>query len=356
MKIKYIANFTDGTEWSKSATYNALNFDALGHDVYCVDFKYNQNNVVKENRIIDLLNKQSDTFDYCFQQVLPPNYRYYGNTRNVGVLGLDTRTITSTPWIKGVRMMDKMLVPDRYTKMALDSINVKSSIFNYSFNLEDTLLTPKVTDLNSFENTFNFLIVGEIGKVKNLEAAIIAFHSEFAKFEPVNLIIGSDKDPQITNDYVLNIVKQAKLGINGKKEVIFPLMADTNLTTNFLKISNAFICPDYGTSWDNYALQAMAFGSPVIYTDGLGVEEFASPQFKIPSRIIPCYGVANDSYLFSSNDYWNDISIIDLKASMRSIFELWRNSKAEYISLREQNAAQAAKFDYRTNNLNRSFI
>lgn len=357
MKINYIANFTDGTEWSKAATYNALNLDALGHDVYCVDFKYNQNNIITENRIAELLNKKTEVFDYCFQHILPNDYKYFGSTKNIGVLGIDTRTITAIPWIKGIKMMDGMLVPDKYSQKTLEDIGVKSNIFNYSFNLQDTLLTPKVTDFNGLENNFfNFTVVGDLNKTKNIEAAIIAFHSEFSKFDPVNLIIGTDRDLQFSNEYISNIVKQGKFTLNSKKEIVFSLLNGPNLTNNFLKITNAYICPNYATCWDFNALQAMAFGSPVIYTSGLGVEEFAYNQIKVASRLAPCYGVDDGSHLFSSSDFWNEIDILDLRQKMRQIFNLWLNSKNEYNNLRKKNALEATNFDYRTNNSNRRFL
>ena len=355
MKIKHISNFTDGTEWSRAATYVALNLSALGHDVYCEDFKYNSNNYLFESKIEDLLNKKSDRFDCYLQQILPIDYTKSYGIKNIGVLGIDTKSIVSKPWIKNIKLMDHMLVPDRHSKKVLDDLNINSSVFNFSFNKDVIENSQTNLAMPEVQNKFNFVIAGDVGKLKNLEASLIAFHTEFNKNEPVNLIIGLNIDTSACLNIVNTIISKLKLGTNLKKEMIFSCL-DSSAKTYLLRNCGAYIAADYGSPWDYYAVEAMNFGSPVLYNDGLGIEEFCQGTgYKVKSRLAPCYDVLdNPSYLFSSKDLWSEIDILDLRNKMRSVYNLCLNSNDKYQQLRANCKNEISKFDYRNNNITRT--
>lgn len=355
MKIKHISNFTDGTEWSRAATYVALNLSALGHDVYCEDFKYNNNNYLFESKIEDLLNKKSDKFDCYLQQILPIDYTKSYGVKNIGILGIDTKSIVSKPWIKNIKLMDHMLVPDRHSKKVLDDLNINSSVFNFSFNKDVFENSQTNLAMPEVQNKFNFVIAGDVGKLKNLEASLIAFHTEFNKNEPVNLMIGLNIDTSACLNLVNTIISKLKLGTNLKKEMIFSCL-DSNAKTYLLRNCGAYIAADYGSPWDYYAVEAMSFGSPVLYNDGLGIEEFCQGTgYKVKSRLAPCYDVLdNPSYLFSSKDLWSEIDILDLRNKMRSVYNLCLSSNDRYQQLRANCMNEISKFDYRNNNITRT--
>jgi len=359
MKIRYIANFTDGTEWSRIATYNALNLNAIGYDVYCEDFKYNQNNILLEEEIDSLLSKDKNgvKFDYCLQQVLPNDYKYYGGVKNVGVIGLESRTISFTPWIKAFKMMDYMLVPDRYTSHALASIGINSRIFHYSFNYE-AAASFEVSPIKEIEKSFNFFVGGNMGRLKNLESALIAFHSEFDKTESVNIILCFDKEIQAMSEYLNKFSELTRLGNRVHKEIILSSADDRNRIANFLANANVYIAPDYGNSCDYFAMNAMAKGSPVIYNSNIGIKEFCQQSgIEVSSIDEPCFGVTETiPFLFSSKDIWSRINILDLRSKMRQIYEIWKNNPSYYNQIRTNTVNEIRKFDYRINNLNGSFL
>jgi hypothetical protein len=357
MKIKHIANFTDGTDWAKAATYVALNLSELGHDVYCEDFKYNNNYHLFEHKIEELLNKKNERFDYCIQQVLPTDYKKFYGVKNIGLLGIDTRSMTSIPWIKNIKLMDHMLVPDRYSKTTLNNLNINSDIFHFSFNKEYLKNTVDRISMPTIENEFNFIIAGEYGKIKNLEASLIAFHTEFNKKEPANLLIGFNTEPTFSLNLINEINKKLKLGNNLKKEIVFSCL-DIGAKSYLFKNSNAYIAADYGSPWDYHAAEVMSLGCPVIYNDGLGIEEFCqNTGYKVKSRIAPCYDVLdNPSYLFSSKDFWSEIDILDLRSKMRNVYDLWLHSNDKYRQLRISCENEISNFDYRNNNIARTLL
>lgn len=314
MKIKYIGNFTDGTGWAKASTYNALSLDAAGFDVYCAELKYNNENVVHEERILDLLSKQSDTCDITIQHVLPTEYKRYPNTKNVGFFVKETLTLTNALWLKKLGMMDLILTPKEW---------------GHTFNYDKVISSNADIDIPDLRNTFNFCFCGEFVKRKNLELLIAAFHSEFEYIEPVNLYIKTGGDLQNVLSFCEGVRQRTrKLGRYKKELIITDRLPDDMLWTTMRKC-HAFVMPSYGEAWCYPMMEAAALGLRPIYTGGTDMDIYLRTDGSLPIAASPvqCYGAIDGvEGLYTSNDLWMEPNLQSLRQQLRRAFIEWNGA------------------------------
>jgi len=350
MKIKYIGNFRDGTDWAKACTYNALALHYAGYDVYCEAVSYNNQNIIIEQEIEYLLSKQTDDFDVVIQHVLPTNYRKIGGVRNIGVVELDTLTISDISWLKNLMLMDDIFVPNRGSKTVLERYGIKCNIFPYTFSFDKINNQEQIARIEEAKNTFNFYFAGEPSKRKNLETLLRAFHNEFDYIEPVSLIIRADNNSieqivSFADSVKANLKKTARY----KKESIINGAAPLDISISLLKQAHCFIMPSYGEAWCYPAIEAMAAGLPLIYTKGLGIEDYSDGcSIAIASKPTFCYG-ATDTLpgLCTSEDVWLEIDVMELQAYMRKIFEIYSNENETFKSISQKSIENASKYDYK---------
>lgn len=352
MKIKYIGNFNDGTGWAKASTYNAIALDLAGHDVYCEEFKYNDKYLPLEDKIQQLLLKKTDTYDIVIQHILPHDYIYYGGSKNIGFVELETLDISSVIWLKKIRMMDQIIVPNLSSKECLMRTGVNESkikIMHHMFNFNKIVNYPKTADITELNGKFNFVFVGEFNKRKNLEALVRAFHTEFETSEPVNLYIKTNESLEKLVNFCDEVRKRLKINVKYKKEVIITNRLDESVLISTLRQCHAFVVTSYGEAWCYPAIEAMAIGIPPIYTKGIGVEDYApeGASFPVESYITPCYGaVDNFDHLYTSEDSWLDIDIRDLQKKMRYVYELYMTNNKEYNRISQTCIKRASEFDF----------
>jgi glycosyltransferase involved in cell wall biosynthesis len=359
MKIKYIANFNDGTGWAKAATYKALALDHAGYDVYCEELKYNNVSIVLEDRISQLLDKKSDQFDIIMQHVLPSEYKYYPNAKNIGVFEIDTLNLSNTFWIKKLSMMDQIFVPNKASKQSLinSGIKVPIDIFPHLFNYDKIVNLNKAAEIMELNNTFNFMFVGEFAKQKNLEGLLRAFHAEFEYIEPVSLYIKVEKDLKVVEEFCEAIKQRLRKNGKYKKEVIVnSYMPDQILWSTMIQC-HCFVNPSYGDAWCYPAMEASAMGMPVIYTAGTGVEEYSEESNAIPSMHEGCYGVLDTiEGLYTCEDFWLEPSVLHLQKKMRGIYDSFINNREYYLANKKAKVEEMKYYDYRNSDILKGLI
>lgn len=348
MIIKYISNYRDGTGWAKASTFNMLALSHAGHKVVPEIVKYNKLDYVFHSNILELENNKSDKFDAVINHVLPINYNYNSvNNINYGCIELESNTLENLFWIKNIKMMDSMLVPNKASQNCLKKYGISSKLFPHSFDFNQVSLSNKTIEINEIKKSFNFIFVGEFSKRKNLEALIIAFHKEFEKFENVNLVIKTSNDN--VKDLISEIKKRLKLRKTYKEEIVITQRLSDNDLYSIMRQCHANVMPSYGEAWAYPIMEGMALGLIPIYTQGIGVEDYASPAISVKSREVMCYG-ATDTFedLYTGNDSWNEIDIPDLQLKMRSVYDIFRENPRKYVDMRNEAINKALQYDYRT--------
>lgn len=231
----------------------------------------------------------------------------------------------------------------------------KVKVFNHTFNFNRTAQLDNGQRINNLKGTFNFVFNGEFTKRKNIEALLVAFHTEFDYIEPVNLFIKTNKDANTINEFCSAVRTRLKKGGRYKDEIIISDYIDEASLVSIIRDCHTFVMPSYGEAWCYPALEAMALGIPCIYTDGIGVMDFAV-GWAVNARQSPCYG-ANDTFddLYTSNDIWLDIDIKDLQNKMRTVYEFSKNTTA-FSSMRDACMQQAKMFDFTNKEITRGLI
>ena len=361
MKIQYIGNFSDGTGWAKASTYNALVLSKAGYDIYCKEIRYNDRNITIEDEINNLLSKTSDDFDVIIHHVLPKDYQYVGGAKNIGFVELETLNLSDKIWLKNLSMMDEILVPNEASKKCLINSGCTKpiKIFNHSFNYNRVVNSNSPAFVQELNNNFNFIFVGEFSKRKNPEALVRAFQNEFSYIEPVNLILKTNTPVDNINQFTQNIKQNMKNSQRYKKELIISDYLSEDVLWAIMKQCHAFMMPSYGEAWCYPAMEAMALGLPIIYTEGIGIEHYANtnPNYAVKSKVVPCYG-AVDTFdtLYTSKDLWYEIDIIDLQIKMRNIYDMHKNNNLQYSMLSKQNINNAKRYDFNNTAIARGMV
>ena len=362
MKIRYIGNFNDGTGWAKASTYNALALDAAGYDVYCKEVKYNNNSIVLEDKITELLAKQTDSVDIVVQHCLPSDYRYFGGVKNIGFVALETLSLSNVLWLKKINMMDEVWVPNKASKECLVTSGIpadKIKVFNHSFNYQRIKENKNIAKISELNSSFNFVFVGEFNKRKNLESLLVAFHNEFKKNENVNLYIKTLGNIETIYTFCQSVKDRMKKHNSYKREVIISNIVPEDQLLSTMSQCHAFVMPSHGEAWCYPAMEAMAIGLPVIYTSGIGIDDYNTGEFKVKSKKVPCYGANGNSELpdlYTSSDNWLEIDILDLQKQMRDIYTMYTLNNREYSILSNQYSNEVAKFNFTNNDIVKGLI
>lgn len=361
MKIQYIGNFNDGTGWAKASTYNALALSEAGYDVYCKSHNYSERNITIEDEINNLLLKTSNSFDIVIHHILPSDYKYVGGVKNIGFVALETLNLSDKIWLKHLSLMDEILVPNEASKKCLinSGFTKPVKIFNHTFNYNKIINSNSPAFIKELNDKFNFIFVGEFSRRKNPEALVRAFQNEFSYIEPVNLVLKTNTSINVINQFTQNIKKNMKNGQRYKTELVISDYLSDDVLWAIMKQCHAFVMPSYGEAWCYPAMEAMALGLPIIYTEGIGISDYANTNANYPvkSTVVPCYG-AIDTFdtLYTSKDLWTEIDIIDLQSTMRNIYELHRTNNQQYTGLSKQNIDNAKRYDFNNITITRGVV
>ena len=106
--------------------------------------------------------------------------------------------------------------------------------------------------------------------------------------------------------------------------------------------------PSRGEAFCIPALEAMALGVPVIYTQDTGMEDFCKGvgSTSITAHPTPCFGATSGlPDLDTANSTWNEIDIPELCSAMRTAFMKWNTEVAAEESEAAKN--QALNYDHK---------
>ena len=330
MKVLYIGNYKDGTGWANACINNILALDAAGVEVVPRPITFNNSAGNCPERVLQLEDNSEVGCDICIQHTLPHLYSYNSKFKNIGFLATETSNFIESSWQHHANLMDEIWVPTFSCRKACIQSGVTKEVRVAPHSLD----TSKYNAIKYLENgskienllhTFNFAFVGEFVERKNIQALVKAFHTEFEPDEPVNLYI---KTSQQSLDYVQNYFTQIKSGLKLRKkykeEVVICGHLSEDDYMSVLGQCHSFVMPSRGEGFCIPALEAMAMGIPVIYTEGTGMDDFCSGK-AVHSSEVPCFGAMSTiDYLYTANEKWNEIDLEALMFSMRESFMKWK--------------------------------
>ena len=326
MKVLYIGNYKDGTGWANACINNILALDAAGVEVVPRPITFNNSAGSCPERILQLEDNSEVGCDICIQHTLPHLYSYNSKFKNIGFVATETSNFIESSWQHHANLMDEIWVPTESCRSACIQSGVTKEVKIAPHSLDTSKYNEikyleKGSKIENLLHTFNFAFVGEFVERKNIQALVKAFHMEFEPDEPVNLYI---KTSQQSLDYVQNYFTQIKSGLklrkNYKEEVVICGQLSKDDYLSVLAQCHSFVMPSRGEGFCIPALEAMAMGIPVIYTEGTGMDDFCYGT-SVKSSEAPCFGAMSTmEYLYTANEKWREVDVQELMVSMREAF------------------------------------
>ncbi len=348
MKILYIGNYRDGTGWANACINNILALDSVGVDIVPRAITFENQQQDYPNRIKELESASAQGCNVCIQHTLPHLYSYDSRYKNIGFLAVESSNFKDTGWQHNINLMDELWVPSHAAKISCENSGVKIpvKVAPHSLDMSGYKSSTAGNKVQEMLSTFNFAFIGEFIERKNLQALIKAFHMEFQFQEPVNLFIKTSKVelPQM-QEFVKHIKSGLKIRNRYREEIIITGRLEKEDYISVLSQCHSFVMPSRGEAFCIPALEAMALGIPVIYTEETGMDDFCVGS-AVPSKATPCFGaVTTLPNLDTANSDWREIDVTALCAAMRQAYQTW-NSDEEKIN-REKVMDVAKTYDHK---------
>lgn len=341
MKVLFRGHYYEATGWGQAGRSYIKALSRAGVDVVARPFHLNNSLPSIEPEIAELEKKSVEGCEVIIQFLLPYHMKYYGNFRkNVGIYFAESNTLKYSAWPAHINLMDEVWLPNRDMEMD-EAIQTKKRFLPCPIeivpNEETRLPIPELKD------TFVFYYIAEINIRKNLKALIRAFHTEFAKSEPVSLLIKTGKsgmEPTDSLQLVVNHIDEVKkqMKLYAKPQEYKPEIVITdNLTEKQMKqlhrTCNCFVMPSHGEGTCLPAFDAVLAGNQVVgsYVGGLAdLFSEGNPTSGASGIYEPVFGML-DTFpdIFTGRENWFNVSINHLRRLMRDAYE----QQSQYIPI-----------------------
>ena len=285
MKILYIAPYRQADEWGETSRHFLEALLLTGYDI-SIRPVFFSTAVVPElsDRLEDLEQKKYDHYDVVIQKSLPDVLEFNGNfDRNIGLCLLETSRCDRIQWHRNMNFMDEIWTNSFSQLDMLRANGVTVPVHNVGTPIDVSIFdkTYSPLDIQDRIGNYNFYYIGEFSDRSNLEALILAFHSEFDHFEPVNLIINTNTTQDILGNFINTIKSNMRIYENVeqyKNETgILPILQGED-EYKLHQSGDCFILPSRYEAFHKYTINALGFGNVVLVGDDTGMAEFVPQQ------------------------------------------------------------------------------
>lgn len=335
VKILHISNFKNLSGWSAQSVNHILALDLVDVDIIPRNINI-LNNINRDlpHRISELEKKDDSNPDIIIFNTLPNFYEKTGRAKCVGYFVCETSNFRASDWARYMNTMDVLACPCFHNKQAAIDSGVKVPIKIISECVDTTKYNnqyPVHSIRKQNSDKFIFLCIAEWTKRKNIEAIVTAFHTEFKYYEPVELVIKTTavgmSNPQTDINNKLESIKRGLRLYNTidsykRENVICGFLSESELYS-LIQSSDCLVNASRGEAFCIPVVDAMGFGKVVISPDHTGLDYINGKNAYIVDSIEqPCFD-ANDTMdkLYIGTEYWREVRIQSLRASMRSAFE-----------------------------------
>lgn len=360
MKVLYVGYYKEGTGWARAAQEYILALDAVGINVVPRCIKLNSAIPEIPARIVELEKKSDKDCDIVIQHLLPYHMEYNGNFKKcIGIYESETTNFKDSGWTNRLNLMDELWVPNRQMLSTKNENHLTPPIYvvNHATDIDKYTQSYNKLDIPNIDGKFAFYFIGEANRRKNITALLRAFHTEFASNENVALVIKSSIPGQpisAVNQHLTEICTTIKRGLKiykdigdySKEIIISEYLTDLQMM-QLHATCDCFVCPSYGEAWCYPAFDAMAMGKPVISNKCMGMLDYiinGETGLLVENHLEPTFA-ALDTFenLFTSNECWYSVDILDLQHRMRQIYE----DKTLYNTLSVNGIDKATEFSHK---------
>jgi autotransporter strand-loop-strand O-heptosyltransferase len=250
------------------------------------------------------------------------NHAYFYNSYWKYTIGYNVWEATRQPkeFFDRLLEFDEVWVPSEWQKRCtIEQGYPADRVIVVPEGVDGKLFYPAPNGSQSTDK-FTFAIFGRWEPRKSTTEMVRAFIEEFSNGEPVELILSADnrfaRDGMLTTEERLSYYKLEDPRI---KVIHFPEIEEYS---RILRESHVFLSCSRSEGWNLPLLEAMASGTPSIYSNESGQLEFAKGR-GLPVRIkrnIPAIG-------FQDCGDWYEPDFEDLRRVIRDAYENWQEHK-----------------------------
>jgi glycosyltransferase involved in cell wall biosynthesis len=338
LKVLYIGCYRDGGGWSTATQNNILALDEVGVEVVPRPIKFNSGTAEIPERLVELEKGNETGCNILIQHTLPPLMRYYRGFKNIGLYCTETDQFKRSSWVGHLNLMDEVWVCSVQMAQAalISGITVPIRVIPYTFDV--SVYSQNYKEFPGLKERaagdFLFYTIADDNRRKNLSAVIRAFHSEFKPWEPVNLVIKTNKEglhPQECIHAVDEFCSKIKFGMklypknaDFKREIVICGSLSNYEIYSLHKSCDVFILPSHGEAWGLPAFDAMAFGKTPVLTNWGGFTMFMNDLcgWLVDYKLDHVYGM-NEAYphLYYGDEKWAIPLVVHLRSCMREAYE-----------------------------------
>lgn len=342
---------TDG--WGRAAADYYKAFTLTNHNIEGESIVLSQQVRQSPPPFIKLANPSYKP-DVIFQQMLP-DYMVKTPAKNIGFTFTETTKIYDG-WVDKLNEMDEVWVATQQESENLLFSGVCSNIEVIPMPMS-LLEGTKLTLLKeSIGDRYTFYTVGEFVERKNIEALIKAYYVGFNKNDNVLLIIKTNFGNVSAYDlkcHAMNTLSEIQKRLRLYKysheypEIMFLTEKFTDEQIAALHgTCDCFILSSRGESTCRPLIDAAFHNNTIICTDGIGANDEDLDIIRVKSREEICEVVQPPTpYLYSANERWMEIDVLELAGKMRFAPSKKPNNNKEIVNAKHSYQSVAARIE-----------
>lgn len=277
--------------------------------------------------------RDANDSNHIIEHVLPNLYRKYRRPTHL-ICKLESAGLVNTPWGQMFTVPDSVLLTSAQEVEESLSCGVKNA-FKIGEPVDVEKFNSPYQRIKFIpERSFNFYFIGEIIERKNLEALLIAFHTEFHTEENVNLVLKLTKPgvpehllSQEANSYIYDIKKNMRIYSDVsmyKKEILITNYIPEEEMWALHRSCDCFVMPSKGEALCRPLVDSIGFGNTPIITRGTSMEDVVSEKTGYIADSRPEPILTRQSYIpnmYTSRESWHSIDIFSLRKKMREAYD-----------------------------------
>jgi autotransporter strand-loop-strand O-heptosyltransferase len=252
---------------------------------------------------------------------------FYSNITSKYTIGYNVWEATRQPkeFFERLLQLDEIWVPSKWQRdVTIEQGYPADRVTVVPEGVDGSVFKPGKRTLQEDGGKFTFAIFGRWEPRKATTEMIQAFLEEFSNGEPVELILSVDN--QFARDGMQTTEERlSHYGFNDPRLRVIHFPAREEYV-NLLQSVNVFVSCSRSEGWNLPLLEAMACGTPSIYSNASGQLEFAEGR-GLPVKIkeqIPAIG-------FNDCGDWYEPDFEDLRKVMRDAYENWSDHKSRAL-------------------------
>lgn len=330
--ILFLGNYKSQSGWGVAAKEYLEALLLTEHNIVARPvFMSNEPLLKPSKKIIEAENNRFDKSpDIVIQNVLPDLFEKHEGY-NIGIIHTETRNCNKI-WINKINLLDELWVNSELEKVSLqkDGVVCKISVVPIPVNtknLEKYQRFAEDLQIPELNGKYIFYFIGEHTDRKNILALVQAFHREFDYHEPVSLLIKTNN--QSLKDEVNEWHKTSRTRSSYIPEIFVAGQVEEKFIYSIHKTAHCFVCTSRGESNCLPIADALFFNNEVICVKGTYPSDIYYPNaVAVDSQRTPVNTKSPPiNHIYTGQEYWFDVDILQLQAEMRKMYENRNNQK-----------------------------